>query len=327
MPRYGSSTHVARLRILFAGGASLSLEDIAARLECSRSTAERALKAVHAAGEPLVEEQDGFKKRWRLMPGAKQASVRVTTSQMVALLLSRGLVGAFAGTGIAEDLEDVFATLHATLKRTDAEAARDLERKVVFVVSEGRRRYEGRSDDVDDLLTALLRQEQVDARHASVEGGRTAFQLRPYTLLVYRGGLYFAGWTSHRDAVRTFALDGFTNVERRRGERFEYPNDFAPQAIVGDAFGLIRGPRTRVVLRFDASAAPYVRRRVWHASQQLDEESDGAVRMTLEIEGTVEVKSWILGWGAQVEVVEPAALREELRRAGEAIATRHGRVD
>lgn len=325
MPRYGSSTHVARLRILFATGAALSLEDIGARLECSRSTAERALRAVRDAGEPLVEEPDGFKKRWRLMPGAKHASVRITTSQMVALLLSRGLVGVFAGTGIAEDLDDVFATLAATLKRTDADAARDLERKVVFIVSEGRRRYDGRSDDVDDLLTALLRREPVDAAHASVDGGRTTFTFRPYTLLVYRGGLYFAGWTSHRAAVRTFALDGFASVERRRGERFEVPDDFAPSAIVGDAFGLIRGARTRVVVRFDATAAPYVRRRIWHASQRLDDEADGSVRLTLDVEGTVELKTWLLGWGAQVEVIEPSTLRDEMRTAGEGIAARHAR--
>ncbi|MFI5301455.1 MAG: helix-turn-helix transcriptional regulator [Polyangiales bacterium] len=324
MPRYAPARRLEQLRILLSSGARLSFADIMERLECSRDSAKRYVTALLEAGEPIVEELDGATKRWRLMPGAKLTAVRVSTGQMIGLLLSRKLVDVFEGTGLKEDLDEVYDTLAATLRATDFEAAADLDRKLHVVVSDGRRRYEGRLDDVDVLMTALLRQERVDATHESVDRGSKPFRFQPYTLLVYRGGLYFAGWTSHRDAVRTFALDGFSSVERRRGDRFEYPADFDPRALVGDAFGMIGGARTDVVLRFDASVARYVRRRIWHPSQELVNEADGAVTLRMNVEGTVELATWVRGWGSKVEVVAPAALRREIVEDAARIVERGG---
>jgi predicted DNA-binding transcriptional regulator YafY len=34
--------------------------------------------------------------------------------------------------------------------------------------------------------------------------------------------------------------------------------------------------------------------------------------MTLKVTDTVDLYSWILGWGEKVEVLEPAGLREEV---------------
>jgi hypothetical protein len=42
--------------------------------------------------------------------------------------------------------------------------------------------------------------------------------------------------------------------------------------------------------------------------------------MTLHVADTLEVRRWILGYGVQAEVVEPAGLREALRVEADALA-------
>ena len=135
-----------------------------------------------------------------------------------------------AGTGFKEDLDDVFAKLEATLRRKDFAAVRNLDRKV-FDVNEARHLYEGRLEDVNDIITALLREERLRVTHEGVSGGKKTFILEPYTLLVYKKGLYLAGRSEgHAGEIRTFALDGFREVEWLRGQTVRVPGRLSPRA-------------------------------------------------------------------------------------------------
>jgi predicted DNA-binding transcriptional regulator YafY len=63
----------------------------------------------------------------------------------------------------------------------------------------------------------------------------------------------------------------------------------------------------------------------WHPSQRLEWGDDGSLVWRGRVAGTHEVRVWILGWGADAEVLEPRSLRDEvaaeLRRAAEAYGT------
>jgi len=300
----------------------VSIYDVAERFRTSPRTALRYIQALQRAGEPLYEELSGKRKVWRLMPTARRQSITLTTAQMVALYLSRRVFDFLAGTGFKEDLDDVFAKLEATLKRKDFAAARNLDRKV-FDVNEARHLYEGRIEDVNDIMTALLREERLRVTHEGVSGGKKTFVLSPYTLLVYKKGLYLAGRSEgHAGEVRTFALDGFRAVEWLRGDRFEYPADYRPEQITESAFGLIRGKDvTRVRIWFDDKVARYVQRRMWHPTQRFRRAAGarGGIEMIMEVRGTTEVVSWVLGFGDKARVLAPAGLRDavatELARA------------
>lgn len=191
-PRYAPAKRLHELRTLLDSAQGLSLYEIAERFEVSTKTALRYLHALRAAGEPLYEDTVGRRKIWRLVAAARRQTITLTTTQMVALFLSRRVFDFLAGTGFKEDLDEVFAKLEATLKRKDFLAARNLDRKV-FDVNEARHLYEGRVEDVNDIVTALLREDRLRVTHEGVSGGRKTFVLEPYTLIVYKKGLYIAG--------------------------------------------------------------------------------------------------------------------------------------
>lgn len=155
-------------------------------------------------------------------------------------------------------------------------------------------------------------------RHDSVGTGKTSFVVEPYTLLIYKKGLYLVANSLHHRAVRTFALDGFRAIDWRRGDKFEYPASYHPSQISEGAFGLIGGKRERVRILFDEKVARFVRRRQWHPSQKI-RKVDGGILLTMDVAGSVEVPSWVLGFGDKATVLEPAPLRDEvaaeLRRA------------
>jgi proteasome accessory factor B len=71
---------------------------------------------------------------------------------------------------------------------------------------------------------------------------------------------------------------------------------------------------------FAQALAPYIRERLWHASQKLRDLPDGRVEMTLTVADALEIRRWTLGYGVQAEVVAPEGLREALRVEAEALA-------
>lgn len=65
---------------------------------------------------------------------------------------------------------------------------------------------------------------------------------------------------------------------------------------------------------FAKGAAPYIRERLWHPTQRLRDLPDGRLELTLQVADTQEVRRFLLGWGAQAEVLQPIAMREALRQ-------------
>jgi predicted DNA-binding transcriptional regulator YafY len=310
-PAYAPARRFEAARAVIAATGGVTVYELAERLEVSVRTAIRYLDALQAQGEPIYSEREGRKLVYRVQTHAERSTVQLTTAQMASLFLSRRVFDFLEGTGFKEDLDDIFTQLERALRRRDFERAKNLDRKL-FVVNDAPYVYEGRLDDVNEILTALLNEERLTIVHRAVARGGQAFGFDPYTLLVYKKGLYVAGHSHHHGGLRTFALAGLREVDRQKGARFEYPEDYTPESLTEGTFGLIGGPKTRVTIFFDRTVARFVERRQWHPSQQLVT-VEGGVELTLEIQGTVELESWILSFGDKAEVRAPASLRAALR--------------
>ena len=311
--RYAPARRLNEVKDLINSTGGVTVYEIAERLRVSVRTAIRYVRALQASEEPLYEDREDRKTVWRLMPSARHQTITLSTSQMISLYLSRRVFDFLAGTGFKEDLDDVFARLEALLKRKDFVAARNLDRKI-HDVNEAPHIYKDRIEHVNDMITALLREERLRVTHGSVAKYQKPFVLDPYTLVVYKKGLYLAGFSQHHQGIRLFALDGFHDVEWLKKDKFVYPEGYHPTQLAEGAFGLIGGPRTHVRIRFDESVARYVQRRRWHATQEIKKVA-GGIELTMEVAGTVELTSWVLGFGDKSEVIEPASLRDQI--AGE----------
>jgi proteasome accessory factor B len=132
-------------------------------------------------------------------------------------------------------------------------------------------------------------------------------------------GLYLDGYSHRRQELRGFGLDKITDVERHAGQHFEYPASWNPRDYHRGPWGLIRGTRAHIVLRFEPRMAHFVVRRTWHETALLATLPDGRLEMIVEPDGHEEMVSWLLSFGAGVEVMEPKELRkkvgDELRKA------------
>ena len=92
-----------------------------------------------------------------------------------------------------------------------------------------------------------------------------------------------------------------------------------------DSFGVIHTDVERVMIKFDPSLERYLKENIWHPSQVFKKGKDGSVVLTMEVGGLVEVMSWVLGFGRQAEVLEPANLRQAVAEEVSATAGKYVR--
>jgi predicted DNA-binding transcriptional regulator YafY len=111
---------------------------------------------------------------------------------------------------------------------------------------------------------------------------------------------------------------------RETGKRFQRPPDFDIKEYLDGSFGVVRGSeRLRVRLRFTPAGSKYVAEKVWHSSQTTKRTRDGGLVVEFEVSSLVEVKRWVLSWGAACTVEAPRELREQVKAEVDGMARRY----
>jgi predicted DNA-binding transcriptional regulator YafY len=126
--------------------------------------------------------------------------------------------------------------------------------------------------------------------------------------------VYAIGLAGSPGVLRTRKVE---RIERATltDETFEVPADFDPNKLLAGAWAIWfdEGDQPqRVTLRFSHFVAKRVRETRWHPSQHIDEDAEGRVIWTAEVDALQEMLPWIRGWGADCEVLEPKELREQM---------------
>jgi predicted DNA-binding transcriptional regulator YafY len=215
------------------------------------------------------------------------------------------------GTLIPDWLDELRTKLDSNASSDTLDRRSAFARKLVYL-SEPFRPYEVHDETLDELITALLDERELEVTYSSRNGERH-YTLQPLALIVYRRALYLLARKQDDPIVRRLPVERF--LEAKRGASFRYPKDFDPEAFVANSFGIFddNHDAEEVRLRFHADVADLVRSRRWHATEAFEDLNDGRLDLVMRTQGA-ELGRLALEWGDRVEVVSPPHLRERVQR-------------
>jgi len=312
------------LHLLESSRHGASIDALASELDVTTRTIRRDLAALQEAGFPLYDERDDDGHvRWLLEGQAlKGLDTGFTLAELCALYLSRNLLESVTGSPFQRDLMQAFARLE---KMLSPRMRQFLDRlPSVLAAKPGPRVRGGDSSDllVARLLEATLHFRSARMRYHSVSSGRDKdYLIHPYRLLFAQGGMYLLAYVPEYGNVRTFAIDRIASVSLEK-ETFT-PKQHVAEDVFANSLGVNTGPAAPVEIAFDGRIAPYVRARVWHASQRVRDEPDGGVTLSMDVCHDWALRSWILSWGPFARVVTPPRLAADVRADLESAAARY----
>lgn len=148
------------------------------------------------------------------------------------------------------------------------------------------------------------------------------FNVRPYCVKYFKQRWYLLGDSDL--GLRIYSLDRFVDMEELE-EHFEIPKGFDAEEYFGNYFGVIIGEEPEdVKIRVVPDQVKYFRTLPMHGSQMETAQEDGSSVFSYHIAPTFDFVQEILSHGADVEVLEPAELRESIADIIAGMASRYG---
>lgn len=284
-------------------------EDLASRVGVSKRTVYRDLEAMDTDADLPIWQDGG---RWGLereafLPPLALTLHEATTLFLAARLLAKTsdehdteLIGAFVK--LAQILPPVLAEhIQATVEAFSTTPPNERFTRVFRQLAEA---WAGR-------------------RVVEIEYGagvydparpRRRTRVRPWAIepSALTHALYLIGWDEGRQARRTFKVERILSASVT-------PETFEPEPGQPPALDMLRAwdviadeEPTSVAVRFSPAVARRAAETRWHPSQQLEPQPDGSLLWRGRVAGLREIRIWILGWGGEAEVLEPAELRADI---------------
>lgn len=282
---------------------------LAQHFEISTKTAQRTIDFMRDRLSAPLEYDPHHKGYFYTDASFALPSCQVTQNELLAILLARNLLSGSAGGVISNAIQSFGRKLFAAT----GELGLDVNKidRIFSAIWHGYTPAEGETFRL--VAEGLILNRQLAFQYYSPGKNRTSLRLvNPVHLQHYMGSWVLLALCTERNDWRKFLLGRMSGVQVTTTGFIPPPYSYWEHHLHG-AFGIFQsGHPHEVVLRFNAYRARWLRHEIWHPDQTMEEQADGSLIMRFTVTDFREVKLRVLQYGADVEVLAPEGLRDEI---------------
>ena len=148
--------------------------------------------------------------------------------------------------------------------------------------------------------------------------------IEPYAIKVFKQRWYLLAKSPKREAPTIYALDRVEQLVETE-ETFQFPEDFDTEAFFRDCYGVLStdDKAKRIVIRAYAPYMNYVRTLPLHHSQKEIKTTAQYADFEFHLKPTFDFRQELLAQGHDVEILQPAPFREEMKAMLEKMLSRY----
>jgi predicted DNA-binding transcriptional regulator YafY len=293
-------------KMLFRNSSGLRVVEIAAACGVDRRTIYRDLDALEKLNIP-ISQQDG---RFFINRDYYLATIRLNFNEAVAMFI--------AARVLSRNAEQQTPHVVSALSKLGGALPEPLSSHIGYIADSLRGSPVDRSfiQVLEVVTRAWFERRKIRLWVSLVKNGEISMHdVSPYFIEpTTNGGMYTIGFDESSQKVRAFKLEWVKRI-KMLDDTYDIPAQVDRRRYLESVWGMMGGDseeKTRVVLAFPADMTPLIKERTWHTSQRVETLEDKRCTLSVQVADWRELLPWIRSWGAQVEVLEPQALREEL---------------
>lgn len=308
------SVRLYKYQQLLAAGRPVSRDRLMAATEVALATFKRDLaKLRDQFGVPIEFDRDAGGYVLRQRPGVQELpGFWLSQEELLALATIQKMLEQLAPTLLGPQLQPLESRLNALLARKGLDAG-ELHRRVRLLQS-GKRRINAQVFETVAMATFARR--RLALRHFSrSRADQSERVVSPIDIVLYRGNWYVNAWCHWRDGLRRFAIDAMEHASAL-DEPAQEVDEATVQQALGAGYGIFAGSQLRrAVLWFTPERARWVQAEEWHPEQVGQWRADGSYQLELPYTDERELVGDLMRFGAGVEVLAPAELRQAIKKA------------
>lgn len=314
----GKTDRTARLlkveHLLYQNPKGLTVQEIADKCGVKKRTAYRDLRALESKPYIIPISEEGTRRA--IGEGYLLPPVRFTPLEALNVFLAARLM-----LNYARRYDPNTASIFTKLNSIVPEPLREEIQKTLDWMQK-QPRNERYLRTLAALAEAWVSRQQVKISYRALEADKaTERTIEPYFIEPAAKGhsSYVIAYCHRTGSLRMFKIERIEAMEAT-SVPYAIPPDFDANAYLGSSWGIVVEDKVKSIrLKFVPELARIMEETIWHPSQLLEPQRDGSVVMKLRVGNTVELYSWIMGWGEKVEVLEPKELRREIVRTAKAM--------
>jgi len=262
---------------------------------------------------PIVWDRDANGYRFEQAKGAgaryELPGLWFNPSEAQALLTLEHLIESMEPSLLGPHLQPLKTRLTALLSTGDHSI--DEVRRRIRLIPFGTRPHEPKHFSL--VASAVLARQRVKIEYFNrTRNESTERVVSPQRIVYYRANWYLDAWCHLRNDIRSFAVDAIRAAEPVDARAKDVPEARLDE-VLASGYGIFSGEKVQwASLRFTPERARYVAQEEWHPKQRTRWLADGSYQLEVPYASEKELAMDILKHGAEVEVMAPKALREEI---------------
>lgn len=163
----------------------------------------------------------------------------------------------------------------------------------------------------NDITVAQITKRKMKINYYSINSGYSDRVVHPYGLYNYKSDKYMVAFCENRNTFIDFKVCRIKDYNLI-DEKYEVDKSFNWKEYSKNSIGIYKDDEINIVLKVKHPFSIIIKEKIWVDNQQIIEHEDEAITFKARMRGYKEIKSWILSMGANVEVIEPKKLREDI---------------